>query len=187
MFDATRTGCTAVMENRSPRSPKSRQSGAQAPVFRPVREMTGQVAGGCIFTLLPVLEGKWSGDAFSVDANSQRLTSSTTIFFDHAKQGWDVRLVRASEDCHVSERHYFLRPTAHGQAKIECGVSPENATYREESGGSFSTFIIQDDQGNLVLSETWNLNIRNEELTRVLQSYDSGHLSSIVVCKEKKV
>jgi len=169
--------CSAIMEE------KKRSSVA----FRPIREMTAQVAGGCLFTLLPVLEGKWSGDTISVDNKNHKLSSSSTIFFDHSKQGWDLRHQRASEDCHVSDKHYFLKPIAHGQAKIECAGTPENAIYQEQAGGSFATFTIQDDQGNLVISETWSLRIMNSELTRVTQTYESGLLSSIWVCKEKKI
>eukprot|EP00397_Hematodinium_sp_SG-2012_P055188 GEMP01067160.1.p1 GENE.GEMP01067160.1~~GEMP01067160.1.p1 ORF type:complete len:202 (+),score=47.42 GEMP01067160.1:22-606(+) len=152
------------------------------------RNMTAQVVNNHAFTLLPVLEGKWSGDAFYVDEPRDRLTSSTTIYFDHERQAWDIHVLKAASDSVVKEDHYFLEPTGLGSANVVMGgAGKQGMIYNEVIGSLYANLTLQDEQGNLVMTETWSLNIQDAVLTRVRQMYDNAHLARILVSKERKL
>jgi len=175
--------CEALIE----RSPKNSRGHV-----RLNRNMTAQVVNCHAFTLLPILEGRWSGDAFDCENPQTRLTSSTTIHFDHKRQGWEVHIVRAASDSLVHEQHFYLEPSGQGRANIVGRVvspneSPQPMVYEECIGSLFAQCTSVDPQGNLLFLETWTLNIQDRQITRVKQRYENSHLTSVLICKEQQV
>merc|ERR1711976_589999 len=82
----------------------------KAKVCRTRRQIDASVVKGWLFTFLPALEGKWSGNA-QTGKDLQEQACSIKISYSEDKGGWEIRTTLADTRGVATNTTLLLQPT----------------------------------------------------------------------------
>eukprot|EP00747_Dinoflagellata_sp_TGD_P192268 gnl/TRDRNA2_/TRDRNA2_56876_c0_seq1.p1 gnl/TRDRNA2_/TRDRNA2_56876_c0~~gnl/TRDRNA2_/TRDRNA2_56876_c0_seq1.p1 ORF type:complete len:189 (+),score=36.39 gnl/TRDRNA2_/TRDRNA2_56876_c0_seq1:65-631(+) len=154
------------------------------------RTLETQVVNGHVFSFLPSLEGKWSGE--TKDLNGKIGSSSLKISFKGEEAKWEIRTTSADPTGVADVHTVQLDPFAHGQCIMNRGTDSE-LTYTEQCGDLFATITQRNVlTGSIEKLEIWALQTSTDvgteqRLTRTTTTYNSGSLVNVIVAQERKV
>lgn len=157
---------------------------------RASRQLETTVVDGHLFSFLPSLEGKWSGEASSLSGEST--ASSVKIAYREDEGVWEVRTTSADSSGLSNVQHTLLEPISHGRCRAVHDRAPLPLQYEEQCGDLFATLTQRCVlTGGLEKLEVWSLQTSTSEaeqrLTRTVSLYKDGSLTSMVVSRERKV
>eukprot|EP00927_Polykrikos_kofoidii_P047389 TRINITY_DN4150_c0_g1_i1.p1 TRINITY_DN4150_c0_g1~~TRINITY_DN4150_c0_g1_i1.p1 ORF type:complete len:217 (-),score=27.40 TRINITY_DN4150_c0_g1_i1:402-989(-) len=158
---------------------------------RGTRNLETSVIGGHLFSLLPALEGKWSGEAQRLDGTQH--SSSIKIAYVDEECVWEVRTTVADTSGVAVVQSIRLSPTGHGTCQLTASSESRKGvtSYDERCGDLFATITERClVTGALERMEVWSLQTSTgcePRLTRTISVYHGGDLVSYVVCRERKV
>merc|ERR1719272_1081954 len=170
------------MEDQTALSPTHRPAVMVAPRAKRVIEAE-TTAKGCTFTLLPTLEGRWSGDeTIGYGEGGPARSLSTKISYDPGDCSWQVRATSADMDCAAAVQTIRLTPVDHGKCSVEDVEGGEpGGLYEESHSGLYATITRRSTVGGLASHEVWMLAV-DGTLTRTRTRYSQqGRLDSLAV------
>ncbi|CAK0886057.1 unnamed protein product, partial [Prorocentrum cordatum] len=161
---------------------------------RASRQLETTVVDGHLFSFLPSLEGKWSGEATSL--SGQSTASSVKIAYRPPFQRREVRTTSADSSGLSDVQTTLLEPISHGRCRAVHDRAPLPLQYEEQCGDLFATLTQRCVlTGGLEKLEVWSLQTSTsaseaeQRLTRTVSLYkdSDGSLTSMVVSRERKV
>eukprot|EP00929_Paragymnodinium_shiwhaense_P047623 TRINITY_DN24147_c0_g1_i1.p1 TRINITY_DN24147_c0_g1~~TRINITY_DN24147_c0_g1_i1.p1 ORF type:complete len:224 (-),score=31.57 TRINITY_DN24147_c0_g1_i1:207-806(-) len=147
---------------------------------------------GHLFSFLPAMEGKWSGDCKALDGSEM----SSSLKVEYKDDGtWFVRTTCGEKSGVSHVESLTLEPSFHGLCKVtHAQPAPEEAssstTYQEHCGDLFATMTTRCVQtGEIQKQEIWALEALNcdKGLKRTITLYKNGEPSKILVSHEKRL
>uniref|UniRef100_A0A7S4PZ13 THAP4-like heme-binding beta-barrel domain-containing protein n=1 Tax=Alexandrium monilatum TaxID=311494 RepID=A0A7S4PZ13_9DINO len=158
------------------------------PGGRAGRRLETAVVHGHTFSVLPSLEGKWSGQAQTL--SGKEAATSTKISYQETDGLWQVRTTTADPSGVADVHSLLLEPFAHGRCKVSSDeLKP--GLYEEQCGDLFATMTHRCVlTGALERMEVWALqtvNATEQRLTRTVTVYKDGDVTSVLVSRERKV
>jgi len=153
------------------------------------------MARGALFSLMPVMEGRWNGNMvifnYATRQASQSRVCSSELFFDHANTSWIEREMITSVDGTTAVHTQRLHPVGNGVVQVqEFGdlvMYADCDTKMTENGTILTSVALKKNTGKPRLIQTIVL-VNNLHRVRTSQLFNrEGALLTVTTFNENRV